>query len=257
VLVITAVIGVLVLFFFSGIVKWIFLVLVVFAAAGAGIKDGLRGVCWLVLVSSALFSILWFLESPEYRAGLAAYDKGNFATAIEHLNLEIETHPKKSSAYLIRCQARLKSEQLQEALSDCNRAINLGSERKEESHSARARVHRKLGMAEQAVDDFNAALRYVSWDSSVSKWYLLYERGLMNQKLGRSDEAIHDLEETIHLREDWYAAWWPLGNSYFNKGDFKQALAAYERYQKSYDPKVDPFPEALKKRMAHLRKSIN
>jgi tetratricopeptide (TPR) repeat protein len=257
VLAMAAVMGGLTLFFFSGVIKWIFLTLIVFASAGAGIKEGLKGVCWLVLVCGIFYLIFWFFESPEYRAGYTAYEKGDYVTAIDNLDLAIKTHPEKGNGYLLRCKAKLKSGQTHAALPDCNLAIMLKYERKEESYAARARVHKKLDMLEQAVADFTVALKHVNWDSSESKWYLLYERGLVNEQLERSDYAISDLLAAIELNEDWYAAWWPLGNSYFKKGKLILSLSAYEHYRESHDPNVDPFPESLNKRMAYLREAIN
>jgi len=245
----------LAVYFLSGIVKWVILFLITIAYAGLGVKEGIKGILWLFFISIIAFIILWMMESPEYRSGMRAFENGDYSTAIEKLNQELKKNPDHPKAYLARCLATSKSGRPEQALSDCNKAITLGHDRKDESYAARSRVYSDLGMLKNAIDDFTVALKYTEWDSISSKWYILYERGIVNEKFGRHDGAIRDFRAVFALNEDWYHAWLPLGNAYYSKGDEQKALQAYKKYLKSYDPKVDSFPEALKRRMLYLRNS--
>lgn len=247
----------LVVVLLSGILKWILLALLVIAWAGVSVKEGIKGFLGLAIICCVAFIALWLLESPEFHAGVAAYKEGDYALAIEKMNQELTNNPKHTEALLYRCQAKRKSGSAKQALPDCNQVINIGCNQMADAYSARARVHQDMGLLDEAAVDFNFALIHTTWDSTSSKWYLLYERGIVHNLRNQPDAAISDLCEVLALKSDWYHAWWPLGNAYYKKQEFNKALEAYERYLGSYKPSEDSLPEALKIRINQLRQSIN
>lgn len=242
--------------FFSGEIKKTLLALIFLAYAGAtNIREGIAGVSRILLTGVIIFLLIWLMESSEYKAGMTAYENGDYSTAIKQFDLDLIRDPDQANVLLVRCKALRKSGQAKQALSDCNKAIRLKYYDETESYAAKARIYSDIGKYKEALLNFTAALNHYDWSTSESEWYLLYERGIANLNVGNNNDAIKDLKHVLSLKENWYPVWLPMGNAYYNKGNIKNAHQSYEKYMSNYNPKQDLLPETVKKRIFDLRKS--
>jgi len=250
-------ITVLAMYFLSGFIKWIPPLLLIFAYAGAeNLPSIIRAIFLLIIISAIAYIFMWFTQSPEYKAGMSAYDNAEYSAAAEHFTKVLTQDPDNFEVLLARCKALRKTGHPEQALADCSRTIQLDTySNKTDAYAARARVYRDMGMEVKALRNFSLALQNYSWDCMESKWYLLYERGILDINLGKNNAAIQDLKNAFELNKEWYPVWLPLGNAYYNIGNNDMALSAYEKYLNGYDPKEDALPETIKERIFLLRKS--
>jgi len=211
-----------------------------------GFKEGLATFATIFLICVFIWGVIWFTESPEYRAGVNAYDEGDYATAIANFDLVIQKEPDHAEAYLKRCDALRHTGGATDALADCNRAIRLDYPFKEESYSIRGRVFTELGRFQEAIDDFSVASRV------QPSAYDLVERGNLYNRLKRHKTALKDFNRALHLDKDYVWAYWGMGNALYSLNQRKAALTAYERYEKS----GENMSKAMRARIDSLRKQF-
>ena len=122
---------------------------------------------------------------------------GDYAGAIAQLDQWIAANPKSSrlgEALNSRCWARaLGNVQLQEALADCNRAVQL-TNRDPNVLDSRGLVHVRLGQYDAAVADYDAVLRL----EPKSAWSL-YGRGIAKRRKGLTAEGDADLKAAADI----------------------------------------------------------
>jgi len=250
------IIVILTIYFFSTLLKWILpLLILLLLLADSGAENIKESIIAILLIVTASLLAWFFIVSPEYKAGMAAYDKGEYTAAIKHFDTELKKDSAQPDVLLARCKAMGKAGHPKQALPDCNSAMSLGNDDTTESYASRARIYNMLGMYRKSWNDFTVAIQQYEWSSSENLWYLLYERSLINLEMDRNDDAIDDLKNAYRLNEEWYPVWLPMGNAYFNKGEREKALQAYEKYMLHYDLKEDKLSGALKQRIMNLRKS--
>ncbi len=189
-----------------------------------------RGLAYFLIIGvvcTGIWAWVWFSESPEYRAGINAFDNEDFATAVKNLDIVIKNNPDHDEAYVKRCIALRRIGRSADALPDCNKAIKLGYIYEDESYRARAFVYEALGRPKEAVQDYTTALR------ARLNPYDLFNRGRMHRQLKQYDLAVRDFRKVLSLDKHFASAHWGLGNALYDQGNKKDALAAYEKYEKS------------------------
>lgn len=234
------------LFWFIDPATWNYyteLAFIIFLIGVAGWVRALRRFVLIGLVCVLVYLLMAAFESPEYKAGAEAFDDEDFETAVAKLKTVIDGDPEHYEAAYRLCVAHSKLERYEEALPYCNRAIKLDYPIKNESYSARARVLRGLNRPKAAIDDFTESLRY------FKSWYVLWERCRLYNQVKRYDDAIRDCRKALAMNKTFYDVWWPLGNAYYQKRDFKKALEAYTRYHQN----AAETPEFMKQRIKDLR----
>ena len=110
--------------------------------------------------------------------GIALFEKGNFADAVEHYNEAIRLNPDYSYPY----------------------------------HS-RGIVYRAQGQYQPAIEDFNSAIRI---NPDFAQFY--YNRGSTYYDIGRYQIAIEDFNEAARLQPDFANAYLGRGAAYINQG---------------------------------------
>lgn len=208
-----------------------------------GLRKGLAIFGTMLVVLVIIWAIIWFSESPEYRAGMKAYDKEDFAAAVEKFNVVLEAEPKNSEVYLKRGQALWRLGNNEAALKDLNRAIALDYAFKDESYSARGLVHADLGNHRAAADDFSVALK------ENRNPYDLSNRGIMYLRLKQYAKAEKDFEKALSLDKNYSNALWGLGDALYEQGKLQEALKYYEKYIK----KSSSVPAGLKAKIARIK----
>jgi tetratricopeptide (TPR) repeat protein len=113
-----------------------------------------------------------------------------FTQAIAQFNLWIAVHDddaRISAAYTSRCRARaLANQDLDKALSDCNKAVHINST----SHAldSRALVRLRLGDFSRAISDYNDALKLQPRNA-----WALYGRGVAEERSKNSTASAGDM----------------------------------------------------------------
>ncbi len=204
-----------------------FVLTAIFCIAFRGPKQGLVLFTLLFVVCTVIATVIWFRESPEFRAGFKAYYDKDYATAIENFNIVIKDGTDSSDVYVKRCKSLRRMGRAADALPDCNQAIKMGHLVKDESYGTRGRVYADLGKYEEAIKDFNVA---VLENPNV---YDLHERGRVYILLKRYDLALKNFRQVLALDNDYKSAYRGIGNALYKQGKRKEALKAYEQYEKS------------------------
>jgi len=223
-----------------------FFLLGLFLVLKNGLGKGLAILGTILAVCFVIWAVFWFTESPEYRAGMKAYDKEDFTTAVEKFSIVLADDPKNSEVYLKRGQALWRLGKTSEALLDLNRAIKLDYVYKDESYAARGLVYADLENPQAAADDFSVAIKELPSATD------LCNRGIMYNRLKRFDLAIKDFKRALKLDDDYTNALWGMGDAFYHQGQWRNALIFYEKYVKS----SDKMPEGLKSRIKVTRQKL-
>jgi tetratricopeptide (TPR) repeat protein len=140
---------------------------------------------------------------PSYAIGLTnrgtAYDsKNDHAHAIADFDAAIKLDPKSSDALIGRCAARAEQgDDLQGALADCNQALQMRGNNSAGGLNSRGFAYLRLGQYDNAIADYNAALKINAKLASA-----LYGRGLAKQKKGDATGGQVDMASANLLQSD-------------------------------------------------------
>ena len=122
-------------------------------------------------------------------------------------------------------QCHLELGQLEEALHHFKHAIDLNPLEGRYYYN-RAHVKSRLERYHEAIEDYRKAQEHQS-ESHI--YYTFYNRGICLRKLGMLEESIADLKQAVEMKSDNASAHNNLGLSYFEKGDFEEALVEYTK----------------------------
>lgn len=99
-----------------------------------------------------------------------------------------------------------------------------------QAYERRAHIYNELGEENQAIADLNAAIRL-----DPSPYLYWYTRAISHHDLGHYEQAVRDFEEALKRREDSKAStYYELGNVHMKLGRFSEAERCYR--QASHDP---------------------
>ena len=119
------------------------------------------------------------------------------------------------------------------AIKGHDKAINLNpadKNRLAEAYGDRGLAKNKLGRREEAIADFDEAMRLcdeaIEIDSENARAW--YNRGFAKGGLGRHEEAIEDYDEAIRLDPEFASAWNSRGFAKNKLGRKEEGLADYE-----------------------------
>ena len=104
----------------------------------------------------------------------------------------IKANPKCAKAYSARAAQWYKQGDFEQALDDCNKAIEL--EKHHEAYSVRGDTYLKLGDYDRAIADYDVSKRF---DVTVAQAYFL--RAKRHRENGNAAQAAKDLEAAIEL----------------------------------------------------------
>jgi tetratricopeptide (TPR) repeat protein len=123
-----------------------------------------------------------------YHRGVARTQLGQYARAVQDYGEAIKLKPDDAVPLYGRCDARGRwGQQLQSALEDCNRAIQL-SPKEAYMFDARGLVNFRLGQFDNAIADYSTAL-----DKDPEMASSLYMRGIAKIRLGDSAGGNADM----------------------------------------------------------------
>jgi tetratricopeptide (TPR) repeat protein len=117
----------------------------------------------------------------------------------------------------------ISSGKLDEAASDCDRAINLNPNFAT-AWNNRANVYAKSGQFDKAISDYNRA---IGLNSKLTEAY--YNRGTIYDILKQYEQAVSDFSHAINLNSNLPKAYYYRGNAYAKLKQFDKAISDYNR----------------------------
>jgi tetratricopeptide (TPR) repeat protein len=150
------------------------------------------------------------LDKPHALAldqGNAAYEKGDFDTAIARFTEAIRLDPTSGWAYFVRGAAYASKGELDNAIADCTEAIR-HDPTFTVAYNGRGMVYQGKREFDKAIADYTEAIRLDPWGGAVYG-----RRGDAYASKGEWDKAIADGMEAIHILSDDpeaqnRVAWW-------------------------------------------------
>ena len=142
--------------------------------------------------------------------GQARVNINEVDNAIQDFTRVIRLRPSDARAYLQRASAYISLKNYKAALGDCDQAILLDP-RLSAAQNIKGTVVRGRGNAREALSYFNRALEL---EENLDNYF---QRGATYQALGQHRQAIADLDQAIHFSP--YSA-----HAYFARAESKRAL---------------------------------
>jgi tetratricopeptide (TPR) repeat protein len=136
----------------------------------------------------------------------------------------IRIYPRTDAAYISRGNGRGAAGQIQDAMSDFQTAVGLGS-RRADLYDGLGNAYGTLGKPDSALLMFDRALAI---DSTLGRTY--YNRAIVHLRLGRPREALEDLAralDVIPLQAP--TLHFPRGNAFLQLGKYRDAETEFGR----------------------------
>jgi len=115
---------------------------------------------------------------------------GRYADAVRESTLFLQSNESHLAAYRTRALALMELEEYDRAITDFDRAIELGANH--EAYNDRGVAMMRSGRPEEALPDFSRAVEMAPEPASY-----LHNRGMAYMQLGRNDAALADLNRVI------------------------------------------------------------
>jgi tetratricopeptide (TPR) repeat protein len=155
--------------------------------------------------------------------GKAYYAKGELDQALADCNKAIELDPKLAAAYSTRGKAYYGKDEVDRALADYNKAIELDP-KLAVAYNNRGLVYGDKGEVDRALADYNKAIEL---DPTLAVAY--NNRGIVYKHKGEFDQALADYNKALELNPKNDAAYYNRGIVYHDKGELDRALADYNK----------------------------
>jgi tetratricopeptide (TPR) repeat protein len=153
----------------------------------------------------------------------AAVKRQQYTQALQLMGQLIERHPQRAMYYSNRGLIYLHLDQPRAALTDCDRAVDLGPAL-DHAYNNRAMCHAALGNVTAALDDYERAVDLNPFNNRarINLGSTLRQMGDLDGALDCFDEALmfYQLPEFIYAER---------GRTYHLRGDWNCALADYRR----------------------------
>jgi len=155
-----------------------------------------------------------------YGRGTVYAKSGNdYNKALDDFNKAIALDINYAAAYVNRGNIYLKLGKFQEAINDCNKAIELETDNSKEAflpYYNRGLAYMNLGEPEKAFDDYNKVITLAP-ENTPENTEAYAKRGLLYSQLGKPQEAIRDYEKFLELDRQRMAAGESLSNNDYEK----------------------------------------
>jgi len=173
--------------------------------------------------SQGLTAVDWFNQSMELWDG-KKYT--NPKKAIEYLDKAIRLKPDLAAAYEARGLYYFSQGQYQQAIEDYNEAIRLEVDDAFLSfaYSLRGFAYSGLLQHQRGIKDFDEAIRLKPNDDNFYG-----ARGFAYAYLGQYQHAINDYAKAIRLKPDNAKAYYDRGFTYHKLGQYQQAIEDYDQ----------------------------
>ena len=129
--------------------------------------------------------------------GIISYVIDNNQDALRYFTDVIEFHPNSTSGYLNRSCVYKYQGDLEKAISDISKAINIDSN-KADLFMARADMYADLKKWEKAKSDIEKALGFKNYDSETNLCLAYYKKGVCEAQLGNKNTAESDWRKALN-----------------------------------------------------------
>ena len=161
--------------------------------------------------------------------GFSYYALGEYEESVVRYDKAIELDPTELSLYYGRAFAYLEMGDSDAAMEDLDRVLLLESDNSVARYG-RGRIEMEAGEYEEAIADLTEVIK--DEDEEYSWVYFeedspYIDRALAYQALGRTEEALDDLNTVIAEEEDWYLPHYYRGLIYKDLGQTEAAIADF------------------------------
>lgn len=179
----------------------------------------------ILVLTFLLMSVTGFGRSP-YWHGNDKFNRGDYRGAIEAYTMAIKADSVNFGAWIARAMAHEHLNELEMALADYDRAIQIVPGFSKAYHY-RGHVHQKLTGDDRAIADYDQALASANevvldangMSLTVDKTSLYYDRGNAYFRLGRYEAAVASYDSSLLLGPKFAAAYNNRGASRVKLGD--------------------------------------
>ncbi len=162
---------------------------------------------------------------PAYQLGLQYFDDRAYEEAVAAFTEVLEKDPARALIYLDRALAYYLAGDMDKALDDIDRALELGVEPDTPAaYVKRGRCYSLRDEIALARADFDAA---IDLDPEFAEAYV--RRANLYTQEGRYDLALGDLEVSLTINPNYSLALTKQGTAYFYQGEDERAIAAFNR----------------------------
>lgn len=168
------------------------------------------------------------------RLGDLYQQAGRMGKALTAYQAFVERYPERPEGYLKRGMLYQATYRYDSALSDFNRGLSLDPQADRRYLLARGEVKTELGAFNQALVDFNQAIR-----QKPNDYYSYCLRGQLYQRMGNASKAELDLKQAAELAPASPEPWYFLAKFYREQGKQADALDAINealRLEPTYAP---------------------
>jgi len=156
--------------------------------------------------------------------GFAYLNKGQIEDAISDFNKAIELDPGKAVAYVVRGSVyHSRLNQLDNAISDYSKAIEIDPDLAV-AYQNRGSVYNRLDQLDNAISDYSKAIE-INPDFAVA----YQDRGSIYQSQGRFDNAISDYSRALDLKPEDSVIYNYRGSAYFEQEQYQKAFNDFNR----------------------------
>ena len=188
----------------------------------------------IVIILSCLLSLNASAQRPDWpgqtynvQRAMEHIDKGDYASAKESLQAEINENSKNGYAYLLLTMINSHDEQYGEALTSADKAIKYLPKRDKKSRAfayyKRAGVHYATDEYDKALEDFSKA---ISLNGKDEDYYS--ERAQIYYEREQYDLADKDYQAMLKLDPNSWLAYMGLGRNLMAAGDLTEALKKFD-----------------------------
>ena len=173
----------------------------------------------VLLMPSALAATDNDSSQNALRAGVTAFEQGNYRAASEEFTQAIEQNP--HAAYSNRCLAYLLLNEHRSAIADCTQAVNLDPT-SSEPYLNRGLAHYRVGNYQEAIANYTQLLQLQPQDFRA-----YYNRGLAQFAIQNYAAAIADYAQSLNWSSSDQLAeiYGDRGIAYLMLGNHQQAIA--------------------------------
>lgn len=158
--------------------------------------------------------------NDEISLGSAAFQSGDYDSALEHFNKAIVAAPKDPKPLVMRAEVFQKKHDLEHAFADLTEAIRVAPPDDPNPYEQRATVRAATGNLPGVIDDLNAAIRI---DPTHFKDYI--NRGFAYEQMGQIDKALADYMKAHEVNDKSALPHEYMGGIYLKEGKDAEALA--------------------------------
>ncbi|XP_054165278.1 stress-induced-phosphoprotein 1-like [Oppia nitens] len=148
------------------------------------------------------------------------YKKKQFAEAIEQYSKAIELDPNEMTYYLNRAAVHFELKEYDKCVKECETAVDIGRENRQD-YKIIAKAYTRMANAYQKLDDLANAKTY--YQKSLTE----HRTPETLSKLSEIEKVLKEKERLAYIDPEVALQQKNLGNEFFKKGDYPNAIKHY------------------------------